>query len=66
MKKIIDVSIVVIVAIFVAFFAITSCNVTRTITTTASQYQKGDTTVVITTKTVETYDGSVKPSNFIK
>ena len=36
-----------------------SCNVVRTITTTAQTVQKGDTTVVIMTKTVEQYDGNI-------
>ena len=44
---------------FVAICA-TSCNVTRTITTQSEYYQKGDTSVVIQTKTVETYDASKK------
>lgn len=35
-----------------------SCNVTRTITTQSEYYQKGDTSVVIQTKTIETYDAS--------
>ena len=33
-----------------------SCNVTRTITTRSEAWQKGDTSVVIQTKTIETYD----------
>ena len=37
-----------------------SCNVTRTITTESQYYQKGDTSVVIQTKTIETYDASKK------
>lgn len=37
-----------------------SCNVTRTVTTTASHYQRGDTTVTIMTKTTESYDGTVR------
>ena len=40
--------------------ALSSCNVTRTISTQSQYYQKGDTSVVITTKTVETYDASKK------
>ena len=40
--------------------ALTSCNVTRTITTESQYYQKGDTSVVIQTKTIETYDASKK------
>ena len=37
-----------------------SCNVTRTITTRSEYWQKADTSVVIQTKTVETYDASRK------
>lgn len=47
-----------------AFFLgmlLVSCNVTRTVTTSSQYYQKGDTSVVIQTKTVESYDGTVKP-----
>ena len=36
---------------------LTSCNVTRTVTTTSEYVQKGDTTVVIQSKTIESYDG---------
>ena len=39
---------------------LTSCNVTRTITTQSQYYQRGDTSVVIQTKTIESYDGSKK------
>lgn len=35
---------------------LTSCNVTRTITNESKYYQKNDTSVVITTKTVESYN----------
>ena len=38
--------------------AATSCNVTRTITNESQYYQRGDTSVVIQTKTIETYDAS--------
>ena len=37
-----------------------SCNVTRTITNESQYYQLGDTSVVIQTRTVETYDASKK------
>ena len=40
--------------------ALASCNVTRTVTTESQYFQKGDTSVVIQTKTVETYDASKK------
>ncbi len=36
----------------------TSCNVTRHISNTAEYYQRGDTSVVITTKTIETYNAN--------
>jgi len=39
---------------------LTSCNVTRTITTTSSSIQRGDTTVIIQSKTIESYDASKK------
>ena len=37
-----------------------SCNVTRTITSQSQYVQKGDTSIVIQTKTVERYDASKK------
>ena len=37
-----------------------SCNVTRTITSSSQYYQRGDTSCIIQTKTIESYDGSVK------
>ena len=39
---------------------LSSCNVTRTITTQSQYWQRGDTSVVIQTKTIETYDASRK------
>ena len=41
---------------------LSSCNVTRTITTKSEYWQKADTSVVIQTKTIETYDASKKLS----
>lgn len=38
-----------------------ACNVTRTVTTSATSYQRGDTSVIIQTRTIESYDGSYKP-----
>lgn len=38
----------------------TSCNVTRRTTTESSFYTRGDTTVTIVTKTVESYDATKK------
>ena len=43
-----------------AAFGLTGCNVTRTITTKSEYWQRGDTSAVIQTKTVETYDASKK------
>ena len=37
---------------------LTSCNVTRTITTTSSSVKRGATTVIIQSKTIEQYDAS--------
>ena len=37
---------------------LTSCNVTRTVTTSSSYVQRGDTTVLIQSKTIESYDAS--------
>ena len=39
-----------------AAFGLTSCNVTRTITNESQYFQRGETAVMIQTKTVETYD----------
>ena len=41
-------------------WGLSSCNVTRTITTQSQYYQRGDTTCTIVTKTIETYDASKK------
>lgn len=47
-------------AALAALFGLNSCNVTRTITTSSQYHQKGDTTIVIQTKTIETYDATKK------
>lgn len=39
---------------------LSSCNVIRTITTRSEAWQKGDTSVIIQTKTIESYDASKK------
>ena len=43
-----------------------SCNVTRTITTTAQHIQSGDTTTTIVTRTVETVDGTIDAEKILK
>ena len=40
--------------------AMCSCNVTRTVTTESKYIQRNDTSIVIQTKTIETYDASKK------
>ena len=62
-KEIAKVIISVLIAALTALAAglgLTSCNVTRTITTRSEAWQKGDTSVLIQSKTVESYDGSRK------
>lgn len=54
------VHIILAAALFIGGLLITSCNVTRTITTTSQCYQRGDTSVMIQTKTTEVYDGTIK------
>lgn len=44
------------VALLAACLGLTSCNVTRTITTQSSSVQKGDTSIIIQTKTIESYN----------
>ena len=62
-KEILKIIISVLIAALTALAAglgLSSCNVTRTVTTRSEAWQKGDTSVVIQTKTVESYDGSRK------
>ena len=62
-QQIIKIVISVLIAALTALgasFGLTSCNVTRTVTTRSEAWQKGDTSVVIQTRTVESYDGSRK------
>ena len=43
-----------------AAIGLNSCNVVRTITNKSEFYQRGDTSVMIQTKTTESYDASKK------
>lgn len=62
-KKILKITISVIIAALTALAAglgLSSCNVTRKVSTESAFYQRGDTTVQIVTKTTESYDASKK------
>ena len=62
-KQILKVIVSVLIAALTALAAslgLSSCNVTRTITTKSEYWQKADTSVIIQTKTIETYDASKK------
>ena len=62
-RQIIKIVISVLIAALTALgaaFGLSSCNVTRTITTQSQYWQKGDTSCIIQTKTIESYDGSKK------
>lgn len=62
-QQIIKIIISVLIAALMALgaaFGLSSCNVTRTVTTKSEYWQKADTSVVIQTKTIETYDASKK------
>ena len=58
-KIIVTVTTAIVTCVAIAL-GLSSCNVTRTITTRSEAWQKGDTSVVIQTKTVETYDATKK------
>jgi len=58
-KIIVTVTTAIVTCVAIAL-GLSSCNVTRTVTTRSEAWQKGDTSVVIQTKTVESYDGSRK------
>lgn len=47
-------------AIIAAGIALPACNVTRVVTNESSYFQRGDTSVMIQTKIIESYDASKK------
>ena len=58
-KQILKIIVSVLIAALTALAAslgLSSCNVVRTITNRSEYYQKGDTSVMIQTKTTESYD----------
>jgi len=62
-KKVIKIIISVAIAALTALGAalgLSSCNVVRTITNKSEYYQRGDTSVMIQTKTTESYDATKK------
>ena len=52
----------VLLTLLIAAVLLTGCNVTRTVTTKSEYWQRGDTSCVIQTKTIESYDASKKLS----
>ena len=52
--------------VVLCLLAFESCNVTRTVTTTAQHYVSGDTTTVIMTKTIASYDGKVDATKLLQ
>jgi hypothetical protein len=58
-KMVVTITTAIVTCVAIAL-GLSSCNVTRTVTTRSEAWQKGDTSVVIQTKTVESYDGSRK------
>ena len=58
--------VIAVLSLIAAACTLCSCNVTRTVTTTAQTIQRGDTTTVIMTKTIESYDGKVDASKLLQ
>ena len=54
------------IAVALICVAFSSCNVTRTVTTTAQTIQRGDTTTVIMTKTIEQYDAKADVTKLLQ
>ena len=52
--------VILVVGLWSFVVGLTNCNVTRTVTSQSEFYQRGDTSVIIQTKTIETYDASKK------
>ena len=49
-----------IMTVIMTSIALASCNVTRTITNESRYIQRNDTSIIIQSKTIETYDASKK------
>ena len=55
--KIVATALTAVVTCLAIALGLQSCNVTRMVTTQSQYYQRGDTSVVIQTRTIESYDG---------
>lgn len=53
-------SLLIALGLVITVVGLQSCNVTRTITNESQYFQRGDTSVMIQTKTIETYDATRK------
>ena len=65
-QQIIKIVISVLIAALTALgaaFGLSSCNVVRTITNKSEFYQRGDTSIMIQTKTTESYDAKKNLNN---
>ena len=51
---------IILMALILTSMVLASCNVTRVVTNESQYVQKGDTSVLIQTRIVETYDASKK------
>ena len=58
-KIIVTITTAIVTCVAIAL-GLSSCNVTRTITTRSEYWQKADTSVVIQTKTIESYNAEKK------
>ena len=65
-KKQFEVAAILVLLIIVLAGILSGCNVTRTVTTKAEYYQRGDTTIQIVTRTTESYDGKVDASKLLQ
>ena len=62
-QKILKIIISTLIAALTALAAglgLQSCNVTRTVTTRSETYQRGDSSIVIQSRTIESYDATKK------
>ena len=54
--KIVTTAVTALLSCLAIAWGLSSCNLTRTITTQSQYYQRGDTTCTIVTKTIESYN----------